>query len=165
LAFEFFNQVHAMVDAAFEVGKQEAESLFAKKQRQLSLIFSDVQQVNQHLDAGRIWLTDYMKQFGSQAGVSLTKIEEKLEAATLSVWYRDLMLRAQQQEDPSDLVHPTLTYQEPDEAQLRAWINSLFRISVVPCTFKFSNSCFMIFSPAVPIHSFHLKLSDFEQAM
>jgi hypothetical protein len=134
-------QSRDLLDAAYASGRREAESLYAKKQRQLNLMLAELHEVSEHLSAGRQWLVDYMQQqqqtkghasVGTQAGAGTgpsMSVSAKLEAATRSVLYRDLMRRAQQQCDPADEVQPRLDVQDMDEEALTKSLKQLFHIT------------------------------------
>jgi hypothetical protein len=121
------------VDAAYEQGKREAESLVARKQHQLSTMLSNLQEINESLATGRQWLSDYMEQqqqagcqSGDQAGQS---VSAKLEVITLSVLYRDVMRRAHAQIDPTDEVHPRMNLQDMDDDAFGNSLTGLFHVT------------------------------------
>ena len=124
------------MDTAYSVGKRAAESLYASKQRQVNQLLADIHEVTEHLASGRQWLGDYMLHQQQQAGAAdkssapavSVSVLGKLEAATRSVWYRDLMRRAQQQADPADEVQPRLSLDDMDEDALTDMLTDLFRV-------------------------------------
>ena len=132
------DQARELLDDAYSVGKRAAESLFATKQRQVNQLLADIHEVNEYLASGRQWLADYMQQqqqagaagLSSAPAVSVpVSVSAKLEAATRSVWYRDLMRRAQQQADPADEVQPRLNLEDMDEHALSKSLANLFHIT------------------------------------
>jgi hypothetical protein len=119
------------LDAAYAESKREAESLYVKKQHQLSqlkLPAADSHTINEHLASGRKWLADYMQQLQA-GGQAVQSVTAKLEAATLSVWFRDLLLMAHRQIDPADEVQPRLNLQDIDENATIQFFKNMFQLT------------------------------------
>jgi hypothetical protein len=134
-----------MLQSVFLESKRLAESKYAAKQRLLQQVLTDVQEVKGHFEAGHQWLTgtDYLQQEQLQppSVEDQSPITAKLEAATLSVWNRDLVQRAESlmQTDPADEVQPRLDFDEPIIDAVKEYLTCLFKTKDRPVRISSNN--------------------------